>query len=245
MLNFLHDPIPITLSNVFTLVTDKKRRYHVTDDEQSLVLKAYEELNGDWEKMVEYMKDNVMRIPGDYMKKFKTNEYYQGASEKAAKKRLRRIVTENVKKVATGTPVNPPLPQATSSSTASLSGTATHSSTSVAPAEPASPTTAMATVIKDRRERYSKKITPEERRASAKFSYANDDSTTDSGDEEVLVEVKDKPKQNKRKKKGNGKEKAAKKVQKRHTEMCDRAMQMMDRIGRFLDKYESETSESK
>lgn len=244
MLNFLHDPIPITLSNVFTLVTDKNRRYHVTDDEQSLVLKAYEELNGDWEKMVEYMKDNVMRIPGDYMKKFKTNEYYQGASEKAAKKRLRRIVTENVKKVATGTPVNPPLPQATSSSTATLSGTATRSSTSVAPAEPASPTTAMATVIKDRRERYSKKITPEERRASAKFSYANDDSTTDSGDEEVLVEVKDKPKQNKRKKKGNGKEKAAKKAQKRHTEMCDRAMQMMDRIGRFLDKYESETSES-
>ena len=198
MLNFLHDPIPITLSNVFTLVTDKNRRYHVTDNEQSLVLKAYEELNGDWEKMVEYMKDNVMRIPGDYMKKFKTNEYYQGASEKAAKKRLHRIVTENVKKVATGTPVNPPLPQATSSSTATLSGTATRSSTSVAPAEPASPTTAMATVIKDRRERYSKKITPEERRASAKFSYANDDSTTDSGDEEVLVEVKDKPKQNKR-----------------------------------------------
>ena len=244
MLNFLHDPIPITLSNVFTLVTDKNRRYHVTDNEQSLVLKAYEELNGDWEKMVEYMKDNVMRIPGDYMKKFKTNEYHQGASEKAAKKRLRRIVTENVKKVATGTPVNPPLPQATSSSTDTSSGTATCSSTSVAPAEPASPTTAMATVIKDRRERYSKKITPEERRASAKFSYANDDSTTDSGDEEVLVEVKDKPKQNKRKKKGNGKEKAAKKVQKRHTEMCDRAMQMMDRIGRFLDKYESETSES-
>ena len=34
---------------------------------------------------------------------------------------------------------------------------------------------------------------------------------------------------------------AAKKAQKRHT---DRAMQMMDRIGRFLDKYESETSES-
>ena len=86
----------------------------------------------------------------------------------------------------------------------------------------------MATVIKDRRERYSKKITPEEHGASAKFSYANDDSTTDSGDEEVLVEVKDKPKQNKRKKKGNGKEKAAKKAQKRHTEMCDRAMQMMD-----------------
>ena len=228
MLNFLHDPIPITLSNVFTLVTDKNRRYHVTDNEQSLVLKAYEELNGDWEKMVEYMKDNVMRIPGDYMKKFKTNEYYQGASEKAAKKRLRRIVTENVKKVATGTPVNPPLPQATSSSTASLSRTATRSSTSVAPAEPASPTTAMATVIKDRRERYSKKITPEERRASAKFSYANDDSTTDSRDEEVLVKVKYKPKQNKRKKKGNGKEKATKKAQKRHTEMCDRAMQMMD-----------------
>ena len=98
----------------------------------------------------------------------------------------------------------------------------------------------MATVIKDRGERYSKKITPEERRASAKFSYANDDSTTDSGDEEVLVEVKDKPKQNKRKKKGNGKEKAAKKAQKRHTEMCYRAMQMMDRIGRFLDKYGSE-----
>ena len=244
MLNFLHDPIPITLSNMFTLVTDKKRRYHVTDDEQSLVLKAYEELNGDWEKMVEYMKDNVMRIAGDYMKKFKPNEYYQGASEKAAKKRLRRIVTENVKKVATGTPVNPPLPQATSSSTATLSGTATRSSTSVAPAEPASPTTAMATVIKDRRERYSKKITPEERRASAKFSYANDDSTTDSGDEEVLVVVMYKPRQNKRKKKGNGKEKAAKKAQKRHTEMCDRAMQMMDRIGRFLDKYESETSES-
>ena len=47
----------------------------------------------------------------------------------------------------------------------------------MAPAEPASPTTAMATVIKDRRERYSKKITPEGRRASAKFSYANDDTT--------------------------------------------------------------------
>lgn len=123
-------------------------------------------------------------------------------------------------------------------------GTATHSSTSVAPAEPASPTTAMATVIKDRRECYAKKITPEECIASAKFSYADDNSTTDCGDEEVLVEVKAKPKQNKRKKKGNGKEKAVKKAQKRYTEMCDRAMQMIDRIGRFLDKYESETSES-
>ncbi|CAH3047514.1 unnamed protein product, partial [Porites evermanni] len=52
-------------SSAFTQVTKKgkykKRRYHVTDDKQSLVLKAYEELNGDWEKMVEYMKD-VMRI---------------------------------------------------------------------------------------------------------------------------------------------------------------------------------------
>ena len=68
-------------------------------------------------------------------------------------------------------------------------------------------------MIKDRRQRYSKKITPEERRASAKFSYANDDSTTDSGDEEVLIQVKAKPKQNTRKKKGNGKEKAVKKAQ--------------------------------
>ncbi|XP_015760040.1 PREDICTED: forkhead box protein P2-like [Acropora digitifera] len=59
----------------------------------------------------------------------------------------------------------------------------------------------MATVIKDRRERYSKKITHEERRASAKCSYANDDSITDSGDEEVLFEVKAKPKQNKHLKK--------------------------------------------
>ena len=82
----------------------------------------------------------------------------------------------------------------------------------MAPAEPASPTTAMATVIKDRRECYAKKITPEECIASAKFSYANNNSTTDSGDEEVL-EVKAKPKQNKRKKKGNGKEKAVKKAQ--------------------------------
>ena len=64
----------------------------------------------------------------------------------------------------------------------------------------------------------------EERRASAKFSYVNDDSTTNSRDEEALVEVKAKPKQNKREKKGNGKEKAAKKAQKRHTEMCNRAM---------------------
>ena len=75
------------------------------------------------------MKDKVMRIPGDYKKKFKTNEYYQGASEKAAKKRLRRIVTKNVKKVANGTPVNPPLTLATSSSTANSSSTATSSGT--------------------------------------------------------------------------------------------------------------------
>lgn len=146
MLNFLHDPIPITLSNMFTLVTDKKRRYHVTDDEHSIVLKAYEELNGDWQKMVEYMKDNVTRIPGDYMKKFKTNEYYQGASEKAAKKRLRRIVTKNVKKVATGTPVNPPLPQATSPSTVTSSSTANSASTATSPGTATSSGTATSLV---------------------------------------------------------------------------------------------------
>ena len=62
--------------------------------------------------------------------------------------------------------------------------------------------------MRERRERSSKKITPEEQRAGAKFGYANNDSTTDSGDEEVLVKVNAKPKQNKRKKKRNGKEKA-------------------------------------
>ena len=81
MLNFLHDPIPITLSNVFTLVTDKKPRYHISDDEQSLVLKAYEELNGDWEKMVEYMKDNVMRIPGVQNERVLPRSVVKGSQE--------------------------------------------------------------------------------------------------------------------------------------------------------------------
>ena len=85
MLNFLHDPIPITLSNMFTLVTDKKRHYHVTDNEQSLVLKAYEELNGDWEKMVEYMKDNVMRIPGDY-------RYFEKGCRKKCTRQSRNVL---------------------------------------------------------------------------------------------------------------------------------------------------------
>lgn len=108
MLNFLHDPIPITLSYVFTLVTDKKRRYHVTDDEQSLVLKTYEELNGHWEK-----NGRVHERQHDE----DTWRLYEKVQNERVQQ-LRRIVTTNGKKIATGTPVNPPLRQATPPSTA-------------------------------------------------------------------------------------------------------------------------------
>lgn len=219
----------------FTYSADNKKRYHVTNNERSLALQGYHELSGDYNKIVEFMKRKAMTMPGNYMEKAKTNENYQTATLKSATKRLQRIVNESLK----NTNIH---------STSSQTTFQTPSSSQT----PGAPQPSMATVIRENKERYSKRSTPEERRASAKFSQAehldspSESEGTDISDSHVPEETVEKTETGKKRAKhGRGKRerKSATEAHKVHTKMCTKAMKLMDRIGVMMDKYESSDSD--
>ena len=207
----------------------------MTKDEESLVLQGYNECNGEWEKIVDFMKERVMMLPGDYLRKSKTNEYYQTATSKAAIKRLQRIVNQSLKKASE------PSSSSQTSATSQIP-----SARQTLTTDPSS----MATVIKQSKERYSKKSTPEERRARAKFNHAVHLDSSSSGSEAAdMTEAKtetvktEAARGQKRRKRHDRGKRAAKEAHKAHKEMCTKAMKMMERIDTVLNKYESSDSE--
>jgi len=183
-----------------------------------------------WNETLQFMKSHVVSMPVyNVLKKQKTVEYYQKAERKAAIKRMKRIVSQNLKK-------------ASGENEASSS----HSKT-------------MASVIKNSKMRYAKKSTPEERRQSKFDLAANVESTSSEEDENPSIERADyaeselagpsrydddaqtlKKQGSKRKKRG---QKYAKEANEAHTKMCNKAMGMMDKINRVLDKYDDTDSD--
>ena len=65
----------------------KPQRYHVTQQEQRLVSRAYQACTS-WEEMFAYVKARVREMPGNN----KTQEYYGTASTKSAIQRMKRII---------------------------------------------------------------------------------------------------------------------------------------------------------
>ena len=204
----------------------------MTKDEESLLLQGYNECNGEWEKVLDFMKERAMMLPGDYLRKSKTNEYYQTATSKAAIKRLQRIVNQSLKKASE--------PSSSSQTSATSQIPSARQTLSAAPSS-------MATVIRQSKERYSKKSTPEERRARAKFSHAVHLDSSSSGseaadmDEAKTETVKTEPARGQKRRKHHDRGKRA--ATEAHKQMCTKAMKMMERIDTVLNKYESSESE--
>ena len=104
-------------------------------------------------------------------------------------------------------------------------------------------------MIKKSKMRYARKFTPEERRLS-KFAQSSDScedkpsierGDPSGGEEEKPAEPAKAPK--KRGDKGKKRrEKCGKEANQAHTQMCNKAMRMMDKINSLLDKFEDTDS---
>lgn len=210
----------------------------MTKDEEEIVLKAYHQCTGGWDEILEFIKSQVALMPGNYLKKQKTVEYYNNAEKKAAIKRVQRIVSQNLKK-------------ASQDSGPSTSNTKSQPSTSQS----------MTQMIAKSKMRYARKATPEERRLS-KFAHAASVQSSDSCGEEPPVDPSgdvedrpaaaeasgsDSPPRKAPKKKGQkGKkrrEKLAREANQAHAQMCNKAMRMMDKINSVLEKFDDTDSD--
>lgn len=156
------------------------------------------------------------------MKQSKIREYYRMASDKSAIKRIQRIINKKAEKVKDNE-----LPSTSSGMIQSDS---------------------MANSIKRAKVRYSQKATPEERKQQKLDLMSLEDSCSsdDLNDKTMLPEVnKDMAQESKpsgvSKKRKRNRGKAAKESHEAHTKMCERAMGMMDKISKVLEKFESES----
>ena len=146
-------------------------------------------------------------------------ECYRSTPRETSIKRIRRIVSQNLQKAK------------------QLTATTSTSET------------AMSQTIVDNRMRYAKKCSPEGRK-SAKFSQAaclDEDSSDKDTDADLPGEASPtppEPKQDKPKKKRPRKrQRKSEEAHKAHTEMCGKAMKMMSKIERILDKFDSDSSD--
>ena len=146
-------------------------------------------------------------------------EYYRSTPRETSIKRIRRIVSQNLQKAK------------------QLTATTSTSET------------AMSQTIVDKRMRYTKKCSPEERK-SAKFSHAacleeeSSDKDTDADLPGEASPTPPDPKQDKPKKKRPRKrQRKSEEAHKAHTEMCGKPMKMMNKIERILDKFDSDSSD--
>lgn len=195
----------------------KKRRYQITAVEEKIVLEAYSENSG-WDEILIAIKERLSQpMAGNVMKNESIREYYCSTPRESLIKRIRRIVSQNLQKAK------------------QLTATTSTSET------------AMSQTIVDNRMRYAKKCSPEERK-SAKFSQAaclDEDSSETDADADLPEEANpseakpDKPK----KKRTRKRQRTSEKAHKAHTEMCGKAVKMMSKIERMLDKFDSDSSD--
>lgn len=168
-------------------------------------------------------------MAGNALQANKIKDYYlQTSSNKAALKRIQRIVNQNVQK----------------------SLRPHHQSTST------SQTQRMSEIIEQSKTRYSRKCAHPELRKTNKFAHAANLDSSDSSDEglevvnepvvnpdspEASVEGNRDEKESRkiRKQKSEHRGKLAKQASKAHVEMCSKAMKMMDKIQNLLEKYDS------
>ena len=154
---------------------------------------------------------------GNVMKNESIREYYRSTPRESSIKRIRRIVSQNLRKAK------------------QLSATTSTSET------------AMSQTIVDNRMRYAKKCSPEERK-SAKFNQAacldEDSSETDACAD--LPEEANPPEttpDTPKKKRSTKRQRTSEKAHKAHTEMCGKAVKMMSKIERILNKFDSDNSD--
>jgi len=206
--------------SIFAVEPPKKKqhRWKVTTKEEEIVLQAYQLFSASgWEDVLAHIKERVSggMVPGNcLLQNDKIREYYLNASTKAALKRIQWIVNLNVQK--------PQQPTAETSQSQRMSKS-----------------------IKESMTRYSSKCCPEERKLN-KFAHAanlhelsSSDDSIDEGQGVESVINPDPPSTKKiKKKKTTSRGKLAKQASKSHVDMCDKAMQMMDKISNLLQKYD-------
>ncbi|KXJ19426.1 hypothetical protein AC249_AIPGENE12488 [Exaiptasia diaphana] len=186
-------------------------------EEEELVLSAYHKF-GNWDATLTHVKRHIADIHvSNLARKENVVEYYFTSTDKVAIKRMQRIVNQRMKKTT-------PVENATSSY--------------------------MVSAIKNSKMRYAMKMTPEER-AQKKFEFVNDSSQDDEdiGDysENMDSMVCDEDSENPgddvacSSKKGKKKKIMPKKANEAHTYMCQKTMNMIDKINRMLDKFDNDS----
>ena len=181
------------------------------------MIEAYSENSG-WDEILTAIKERLSQpMAGNFMKNESIREYYRSTPRESSIKSVRRIVSQNLQKAKQ-------LTVTTSTSE-----------------------TAMSQTIVDNRS--AKKCSPEERK-SAKFSQTaclDEDSSDTDADPDLPGEANPtppEPKQDKPKKKRSRKrQRPWEKAHKAHTEMCGKAVKMMSKIERILDKFDSDSSD--
>ena len=193
---------------------------------------AYQACTG-WDEILGYIKSHVGCLQGN---KEKTIEYYKKADRKAAIKRIKRIVNQERKRAQVAEP---------------------------------NQSTSMHSTINKKEMRYAKKATPEERREK-KFTYVSNLSSSTEDEigfsEELAEATNSRPENESPTPHGahssdsnvEGKEKEPKRPDKKrrrkqragergayeaHTQMCKKALTMMDKIEAAITKLDSSDSD--
>ena len=197
----------------------KKRPYMITGVEEKIVLKAYSENSG-WDEILNTIQERLSQpMAGNSLRNESIREYYRSTPRESSIKRIRQIVSQNLQKAKQ-------LPATTTSSSEA----------------------ATSQTIVNNRMRYSKKCSPKQRK-SAKFEQAacHDEDTEDSADtdtdlpEKAIPTPPEPPKQDKPKKKKPSKkrQRAGEEANKAHTQMCGKAVKLMSKLERILNKFDS------
>ena len=197
----------------------KQRRYRITKTEEEVVLEAYTNCSG-WDKILNVIKERLNKVmAGDGLTKANIGEYYCSSTRESAIKRIRRIISKNLT-----------------------------SARAEEPKSSAESSVAMSKIIVENTMRYAKKRTPEERKCDKFAQAANIEICSSKSESESISEEEDtqkvatyrKPERKKANKIRGRKKNFASEAHKAHTEMCGKAMVMMNKIEKVLQKFESE-----
>ena len=222
-----------SLVSAKTINSERRQRFHITKNEEQLVVAAYQACSA-WDNILEYVKNRVESLPGNNLK---TKEYYHTTCRKAAIKRIKRIVTQQRKRSESNENIQ---------------------------------STSMLQSIRHKDMRYAKKMTPKHRLESKDQRLSIAEQLSTSSDEEMIMGpseeadnamasasgTQQEAKRNKstneeheherhrpEKKKRRERNKRHGEACEAHTQMCKRAMTMMNKIENVLSKLDSSDSD--
>ena len=189
-----------------------------------MVLKAYRE-NSDWDCILEAINVQLSKpIPGNALNVNNIKKYYSSTPRETSIKRIRRIVAKNT----------------TRNTTRNANQQASTSTGFEAEKQD------MATIIVNNKMRYAKKSSPEERKEAKlqQAAYLDEESDNERNEVSASEEEKEEVKEKKPKKKTSKKRKVSHDAHKAHKEMCGKAMKMMSKIEKILDKFDSDSEDN-